>query len=203
MDRESSRANAGGKAVANEHRRVDEKSQAIESRKLRAATDKSEGLPARERASSVCGPNVSVSSIETLVGSNIVASPTKAVRILQFEVDGSRIERKFKIVLYVGKQAIEPTMRENRFVVPPSLRDHESVGVRFLSGKYNLFFDQVAVSSFDVDWIVGIDHKPFKQEYVEPEQVDKLKLLYYISFVPKDADGARLVVKVPKHQRTH
>jgi hypothetical protein len=123
---------------------------------------------------------------------------TQAVRILQFEVDGRRIEKKFKIVLYVGNQAIEPTMKENSFVIPPSVRKQESVGVRFLCGNYNLFFDHVAVSSFDVDWIMGIDHEPFKQEYVEAEEAKKLKLLYYISFVPKDADGSRLVVKVFK-----
>ena len=126
------------------------------------------------------------------------APQTKAVRILQFEVDGRRIEKKFKIVLYVGNQAIEPTMYENSFVIPPSVRKQESVGVRFLCGNYNLFFDDVAVSSFDVDWIIGIDHVPFKQEYVEAEEAKKLRLLYYISFVPKDADGSRLVVKVFK-----
>lgn len=121
-----------------------------------------------------------------------------AVRILKFEVDGRRIEKRFKIVLYVGKQVIEPTMKGDSFVLPSSVRDQESVGVRFLCGKYNLFFDHVALSSFDVDWIIGVDHKPFKQEYVEPETADKLRLLYYISFVPKDADGTRLVVKVYK-----
>lgn len=123
---------------------------------------------------------------------------TKAVRILKFEVDGRRIEKNFKILLYVSKQVIAPTINENSFVLPPSVREQESIGVRFLCGKYNLFFDHVAVSSFDVDWVIGIDHKPFKQEYVEAEEAKKLKLLYYISFVPKDADGSRLVVKVFK-----
>jgi hypothetical protein len=136
-----------------------------------------------------------------LVGSargHSAAPQTDAVRILKFEVDGRRIEKRFKIVLYVGKQAIEPTMKGNSFVLPPSVREQESVGVRFLCGKYNLLFDHVTISSFDVDWIIGVDHKPFKQEYVEPETADKLRLLYYISFVPKDADGSRLVVKVYK-----
>jgi hypothetical protein len=117
------------------------------------------------------------------------------VRILKFEVDGKRVVKKFKLLLYVGKEVIRPTMQGRRFLLPSKIREQEKVGVRFTCGKYDLFFDQVAVSSFAVDWIIGVDHKPFKQEYVEPEAVDKLRLLYYITFVPRDGDGTRLVVK--------
>lgn len=66
------------------------------------------------------------------------------------------------------------------------------------AAEYDLVSDRVAISSFDVNWIVGVDHKPFKQEYVEPEIAARLRFLYYISFIPKDADGSRLVVKVFK-----
>ncbi len=126
------------------------------------------------------------------------ADSVDAVRILKFEVDGKKVDGRFKLLLYIGKDVITAKVQGKRILLPSRVKEQANVGVRFICRKYDLFFDQVAVSSFKVDWIIGVDHRPFKHEYVEPEAVDQLRLLYYISFVPKDGDGTRLVVKVFK-----
>lgn len=131
-----------------------------------------------------------------LVGS--VKAQADSVRLLRFEVDGKKVDRKFRIFLYVNNQIIEPQIVGDKFIVPPEIKKQQNVGVRFSCGKYNLLFDTVPTSSFNVDWIIGVDHKPFKQEYVEPQTAEKLKLLYYITLVPKDGDETRLVVKLYK-----
>lgn len=120
------------------------------------------------------------------------------VKILRFEVDGKEVKEDFKITLYANNQIIEPLRVEDGFIVPPEIRSCENVGVRFLSENYDLVFDQVYLSKFDTDWIVGVDNKPFDQEYIEPKEARKLKLIYYLQFVPRRGDETRMVVKVHK-----
>src|SRR5947209_814174 len=95
---------------------------------------------------------------------NSVQAQTRAVKILKLEVDGREIHKGFKILLYVNGKEIEPMRNGNSFIIPPELQSCENVGVRFLWGKYNLFFDSVNISKFNTDWIVGVDKKPFDEE---------------------------------------
>jgi hypothetical protein len=119
---------------------------------------------------------------------------------VKFEVDGNEIKQKFKVMLYVDDQVIEPVMSRNRFMVPPEIKNNEWVNVRFLSGGYDLYFGAIHVSAFETAWIVGVDNKPFDKENTaseEPEPVDKkLSNIYYIHFVSKSGLDTRTVVKV-------
>jgi hypothetical protein len=130
----------------------------------------------------------------------ILPSTAKAqapsVKILQFEIDGKEAKDNFKIFLYLDGKAIEPVRIGNSFLVPSEIKNYKTVGVRFLSGGYDLFFNSVHPSKFSTDWIVGVDKKPFDQEYVTPKEARKLKLIYYLQFVSQQGDDTRLVVKV-------
>lgn len=122
---------------------------------------------------------------------------------VSFEIDGKRVEERFKILIYVDGMTIEPLRFENGFVVPAWIKKVEKVRVRFWFGKHNLLFEPVYIAKFETDWIVGIDNKPFDQENVDPQAGKELKVVYYIDFVPHDGDETRLVVKVPKeHKKT-
>ncbi len=134
---------------------------------------------------------------------NSAKAQARSVKILKFEVDGKEVRKGFKVLLYIGGKTIEPARTGNSFVVPPEVQGHENIGVRFLSGKYDLLFDSVHVSKFNTDWIIGIDNKPFDAENISSEEPDppgrQLLVIHYMSFVPKDGgDGTRMIVKVYK-----
>jgi hypothetical protein len=124
---------------------------------------------------------------------------TKGSVRLQFEIDGKRVDTRFKIFVYIDGATIEPLRFENGFVVPPLVSSHETAGVRLLFAGHNLYFEHVSRAQFGADWIVGIDHYPFRFAEVEDRQLaKKLKVVYYIKFESGVGDGVILSVLVRK-----
>jgi hypothetical protein len=115
---------------------------------------------------------------------------------VKFEVDGQEIRQKFKITIYAGDETIEPCIEKDGFIVPPAIKKYEKVGVRFVSGSHDLFFDSVYLPKFGSDWVVGVDKKPFAEENLPERPHKKIKLIYYINFISRTADGTRMVVQV-------
>src|SRR2546421_10839113 len=118
-----------------------------------------------------------------------VSAQSQCVSI-KFEVDGKEVDQKFKVQLYVDSKVIEPTVVGKSFIVPPELKEYEKVNVRFLSGKYDLYFESVYVTKFMTDWVVGVENPPFDSEKIASENPDPpgktLSVIWYIDFVPKD-----------------
>lgn len=119
---------------------------------------------------------------------------------VKFEVDGKEVSQKFKILLYVNGEVIEPPLSRSGFVVPPEVKNSEAVNVRFAAGGYDLFFDSVRASAFETDWVVGVDNAPFDEENASSEEPvppgKDLSEIYYITFVSKKGLDTRLVFKV-------
>lgn len=116
---------------------------------------------------------------------------------VKFEVDGKEVRQKFKLTIYAGDETIEPCIVEDGFIVPPEIKKYEKVGVRFVSGSHDLFFDSVYLPKFGSDWVVGVDKKPFAAENLPSTRPHKkIKLIYYIDFISRTADGTRMVVQV-------
>jgi hypothetical protein len=139
-----------------------------------------------------------------LVLAGSVRAQSNCVKV-KFEVDNKEItSQDFKVKIYADGQIIEPVIYEHNFIVPPEVKNYEKVDVRFLFGKYNLFFDSVHVSAFQTDWVIGIDSRPFDEENIassNDDTIDKdLLLIYYIDFIPKNQGAeTRLVIKVYKN----
>lgn len=113
-----------------------------------------------------------------------------------FEVDAKQTKEKFKVLLYVDKAVIEPEMCGNSFTVPLGIQGHEFVGVRFVSDKYDLYFDEVPVNSFKSDWEIGVDYKPFEKENINPERsYEKVAYIYYMKF-----DRFAITIEVNKNE---
>jgi hypothetical protein len=122
---------------------------------------------------------------------------------VKFEIDGKEVDQKFKVVLHINNEVIKPSIIGKGFNVSADvLKNHETVGVQFLSAEYDLFFESVHRSAFETEWIVGVDKPPFDNENIDSEEPvppgKKLLIIYYINFIPKNAEGTRLVVKVYK-----
>ena len=120
---------------------------------------------------------------------------------VSLERDGKPIEQKFKILIYTKYGSIEPLRFENGFVVPPEIKDLETVNVRILFGKYNILYESVTVGAFTTDWVVGVDNKPFDTSYVNSEDMESTKIVYYIRFVSRHGQDKILVLRVLKNNR--
>jgi hypothetical protein len=118
---------------------------------------------------------------------------------LKFQIDGKTITKTARVDFLVANKTIRAKVRKNAFLVPSEVAEVREFGVRLTFGKRKLIFSPVYKSDLTVrQWIVGIDNKPFDQEYVEPSLAQKLKYLYYITFVSEQGENTRLVIRVYK-----
>jgi hypothetical protein len=119
---------------------------------------------------------------------------------LKFEVDGKEIVNpKFKILIYDGNEIIEPRTFGEGFIVPPTVNLNKEVAVRFISGKYDLFFEHVNDFDFKSDWKIGINNFPDPQDGPSSAPPDKkLTTIFYLEFTPQDTEGTVLTVYVYK-----
>lgn len=122
---------------------------------------------------------------------------------LKFEIDGKEIKNpKFKIVIYTDHQVIEPALAKNGFVVPTEIRTQKKVAVRFVSGKYNLYFNPVNDFDFESTWTIRIKNPPFnsdEESRLPPPQPNmKLIGIYYLTFNPKEGEGTEIIVNMYK-----
>lgn len=134
------------------------------------------------------------------ISSISVKAQTNCVKI-KFEVEGKEVVgQKFKVLIYFDNRTIEPELTENGFIVPPEIKQHKEVAVRFISGKYDLYFGSVNDFDFESAWIIGIDTPPFDPQYVlsPPKPGKELLGIYYLKFIPKDAEGTIIAVQVYK-----
>lgn len=117
---------------------------------------------------------------------------------VKFEVDGKEMHQRFKVLLYVNDQIIEPRLVDGGFIVPPELKSAKYAEVRFLSGPYDIFFGSVYPAKFSTDWTVGVDTKPFDPENVRDDTAKSTQIIYYINFESKLGDGTKLTVEARK-----
>jgi hypothetical protein len=123
---------------------------------------------------------------------------------LALEVDKKRVNEKFNLLFYVNKIEVEPLRFENGFVVPDEVSKSAKVDVRVIFRNYDLLFEGVPTNAFKLDWIVGVDLKPFDHENVDPTEKPpigkKLTFVYYITYVARTTtqSDTRQVVKIYK-----
>lgn len=130
---------------------------------------------------------------------NCVRAQNNRVKF-SFEVDAKPVKEKFKVQLYLDGKVIEPDMCGDSFLVPPEIEGRKDTGVRFLSDKYDLYFDPIFAHNFKIDWVVGVDNKPFEKENLNAEKnYEKVAIIHYLKFIPKDGgDGFMLIVEINK-----
>lgn len=118
---------------------------------------------------------------------------------VRFEVDGKHVPgNEFKVLINADGQTIESKLTENGFVVPSVVRTAKKLEVRFVAGEYDLLFSPLTKDHFDSEWVIGVNNPPFKEEPDLPLSKDgkELRLVYYIEFRPKEAEGTKWVTRV-------
>jgi hypothetical protein len=118
-----------------------------------------------------------------LLFSNTANAQTDPIKV-QFEVDGKEVHQSFRIEISLNGLVLKPKIEKGSFLFPPELLSQEKVNLRFISGKYDLSFENIPVKNFSGGLTFGVDNKPFEEENLpsEPLPNKKLALIYYISF---------------------
>jgi hypothetical protein len=102
---------------------------------------------------------------------------------VKFEVDDKKNNQPFKILLSVGGSAIfELPITDSSFVFPPELRNAEWVRLRFISGEYDLDYEDVHISKFAGEMVFGVDNAPFNEDRLDSNRAPnkELILIYYL-----------------------
>jgi hypothetical protein len=105
-----------------------------------------------------------------------------STNILKIEINGKKVEKDYKVTFLSDEKWIEAERTPTGFVLPDEVKAQEWVTFSISFGKHNLVFSDLHISNFAVDWTVGIDTKPYSEEFVRPEEAKTTKSLYYIKF---------------------
>lgn len=125
---------------------------------------------------------------------------TECVKI-KFEIDGKEIVgEKFKVVIDADGRTIEPKLLKNGFVVPPEVSNWKKIELRFVFGEYDILLNPLTKYHFDGEWLIRVNNPPFQEQTDLPLWKDgkELRLIYHISFYPKNAEGTGRIIPVYK-----
>ncbi len=119
-----------------------------------------------------------------------------STKITGIEVDGKQVKKKYKVFFLSDGEWVLAKRFPEGFIVPSTLDDEEYLTILIEFGKYRLRFPDIHISNFTEDWVVGVDRKPFSDEYVKPEDAKGTNRAYYIRF--EGSDPNRLLVITEK-----
>ena len=113
-----------------------------------------------------------------------VRAQSGSTRIVRLEVDKKEVKKSYRIFFLSQGRWIEAQKTADGFILPRAVQNEENVTLRITFGKYKLEFAGVHISNFAVNWIVGVDKKPFSEDLVDSEQnaEREIEAVYYIVF---------------------
>lgn len=126
-----------------------------------------------------------------------VNAQPQTTRIVRLEVDGKQVKKSYRIFFLSEGTWAEAQKTAAGFKLPRAIENEEYLTLMIAFGKYRLKFDKVHVSNFRTDWIVGVDTKPFSEEFVRPDEQRAIEQIYYIQFVG-EPDRQLIVTKLKK-----
>lgn len=122
---------------------------------------------------------------------------TEPIKV-KFIVDGEEVHQPFKIQLVLNQLVLKPRIKDGSFFLPGELANQEKVDVRFISGKYDLYYDDVYLTKFSDggEFVFGVDNKPFDEDHLRdaPPPGRELQFVYYLTFMPRNFEGTELTV---------
>jgi len=121
-----------------------------------------------------------------------VSTVTKIERV---EIDGKEIRAPYRVFFRFGEKWVEAKKTSAGFRLPGELRRQEHVSILITFRKHRLEFSDIHISKFDTTWVVGIDKKPFSEEFATTDEAKTIKRLYYIQFEGTGLE-TQLVIKI-------
>ncbi|KXJ99214.1 MAG: hypothetical protein UZ17_ACD001002475 [Acidobacteria bacterium OLB17] len=136
-------------------------------------------------------------SIGFLCAAKSLAQSTKVIGV---EVDGQKVKANYNVFALLDGRRIKLKRNSEGFSIPAELKDKQHLSIVFSFGKYKLHFPNIHISKFSDNWIVGVDRKPFSDDFVSSAEAESIKLAYYILFKGSELE-TRLVVKIQSGSR--
>ena len=134
-------------------------------------------------------------AVGLLIGMALGASAqTLTTTISRIEVDEKEYKKDYEVSFLVGETWIKAERTPTGFIVPLELQREEHLHFLITFGKHRLEFDDVHISKFGVDWLVGVDLKPYTHQTLDEEEAKRTTQLYYIRFL--SGHGTVLTVRV-------
>ena len=130
----------------------------------------------------LCSPHGANAQISTI---------TKIERI---EIDGKETKTPYRVFVRFGKRWIEAKKTSEGFRPPVELQRQEHVSILITFRKHRLEFSDIHISKFNTTWVVGVDKKPFSEEFATTEEAKTIKRLSYIRFTGTGLE-TQLVIK--------
>lgn len=106
---------------------------------------------------------------------------SRITHIDRIEIDGTEIKTRYRVFIFSDKW-IEAKQKGGGFILPEKLRSGTNLSVLITFGKHKLAFSNIHISKFNERWTVGIDKKPFSEEFATAEEAKTIKRIYYIKF---------------------
>ena len=126
---------------------------------------------------------------------------TEPIKV-KFKIDGEESHQPFRIQLVLNQLVLKVKVENGSFFLPGELANQEKVDVRFISGKYDLYYDDVHLSKFSDggEFVFGVDNKPFDEDHLRdaPPPSKELQFVYYLEFSPNNGCGTALTIHVFK-----
>ena len=121
-----------------------------------------------------------------------VSAQSQSTRIIKLEVDGKEVKQDYRIFFLSRGIWTDAPKTSSGFTLPKEVEDEEYLTLIVAFGKHKLEFERVHISNFKVDWIVGVDSRPFSEEFVRAEDQRRVEQVYYLKF--DGEPGRQLVV---------
>lgn len=121
-------------------------------------------------------------------------APFQPTKIVRFEIDGRESKKDYKVLFRSGEEWIESERTSTGFIIPAVLRDLDYLTFVIKFGKHKLEFHEIHRSKFTVDWVVGIDNRPFSDDIAWGVELGNVKRLHYIIFKGQP-ETIRVVIK--------
>jgi hypothetical protein len=114
----------------------------------------------------------------------------------KFQIDGKETKDKFRIILYADGVATETTISDDGTFPVPAL-NVPKVNVRFLSGQYDLLYEDVYVVKLRGTLTFGVT-KTLPGHQALCKRGRRLVSSHSLEFDPGDGDGTAMTVTVCK-----
>jgi hypothetical protein len=111
-----------------------------------------------------------------------VKAQAQSTRIVRLEVDEQEVKQKYRVLVLSNGRWIAAQVTKDRFRLPKVVQKQEHVTLMITFGKHRLEFEDVHISNFRVDWMVGVDTEPFSEENIVADEKRPIQQLYYIVF---------------------
>ena len=103
-------------------------------------------------------------------------------KVRRVEIDGKETNTTYNVFFLSNGKWIKSRRTPSGFAVPKRISARDEITILFTFGNYRLTFPDIDSANLREEWVVGVDNRPFSEEFVRPEEAGEIKSAYYVQF---------------------